>query len=216
MKKHDEIQHGLKKACEKRWSLENMSDSKAGEKKDTLCQKDMITRRPLYDRRSEIIETIPHFWLTDFLGHHALGLLLSEEDQKIFEFLKSVNVEDTEDGESRYTITFKLLYSDRGVDICGCTIKWKDGINATTWIQQESLDGEGEKQGYINGDTSFINWFSDRDDDIKGMTDEVAYIIIDDFWPNTVKYFVNGNFTDEEELAIDKDCHLLLSYCNEE
>lgn len=64
---------------------------------------------------------------------------------------------DTEDGESGYTITFnfaenqyfenesltkKLLYSDRGVETCGCTIKWKDGI--------ESLDGEGEKQGYIN------------------------------------------------------------------
>ncbi|KAI3936140.1 hypothetical protein MKW92_033539 [Papaver armeniacum] len=200
-----------------------MSDSKAEEKKITSCQKDMITSRLLYDRRSEIIETIPHFWLTAFLGHHALGLLLSEEDQKIFEFLKSINVEDTEDGESGHTITFnftenqyfenesltkKLLYSDRGVDICCCTIKWKDGI--------ESLDGEVEKQGYINGDTSFINWFCDRDDDLKGIIDEVAYIIIDDLWPNAVKYFVNGNFTDEEELAIDKDCHLLLSYCNEE
>lgn len=85
---------------------------------------------------------------------------MSEEDQKIFEFLKSVNVEDTEDDESGYTITFnfaenqyfenesltkKLLYSNRGVGTCGCTIKWKDG--------SESLDGEGEKQGYINGDT---------------------------------------------------------------
>ncbi|XP_026445158.1 NAP1-related protein 2-like isoform X2 [Papaver somniferum] len=92
------------------------------------------------------------------------------------------------------SLTKKLLYSDRGVETCGCTIKWKDGF--------ESLDGEGEKQGYINGETSFINWFSYRDDDIKGMTDEVAYMIIDDFWPNAVKYFINGNFTDEEELAI--------------
>ncbi|RZC93929.1 hypothetical protein C5167_016622 [Papaver somniferum] len=194
MKKHAEIQEAQKKACEKRWSLENMSDSKAEEKKITSCQKDMITRRLLYDRRSEIIETIPHFWLTAvFFRSSCPWPSLSEEDQKNF-------------AENQYfeneSLTKKLLYSDRGVETCGCTIKWKDGFVATTWNQQESLDGEGEKQGYINGETSFINWFSYRDDDIKGMTDEVAYMIIDDFWPNAVKYFINGNFTDEEELAI--------------
>ncbi|XP_026380253.1 NAP1-related protein 2-like isoform X3 [Papaver somniferum] len=56
-------------------------------------------RRQIYDQRNEIIKNIPHFWLIAFLSHYALHYLLSEEDQKIFRFINSVNVEETEDNE---------------------------------------------------------------------------------------------------------------------
>ncbi|KAI3867180.1 hypothetical protein MKX03_009052 [Papaver bracteatum] len=62
-------------------------------------------------KKSEIIHRIPHFWLIVFLSHYALHNLLSEEDQKIFKFLNSVDVEETEDGEgviSGYTITLNF------------------------------------------------------------------------------------------------------------
>ncbi|XP_026410220.1 NAP1-related protein 2-like [Papaver somniferum] len=49
-------------------------------------------RRQLYNQRSQIIKSIPCFWLTAFLSHYALHHLLSGEDQKIFRFLNSVNV----------------------------------------------------------------------------------------------------------------------------
>ncbi|XP_026380252.1 NAP1-related protein 2-like isoform X2 [Papaver somniferum] len=76
-------------------------------------------RRQIYDQRNEIIKNIPHFWLIAFLSHYALHYLLSEEDQKIFRFINSVNVEETEDNEgvisgiSIIILTLKIVVSKR-------------------------------------------------------------------------------------------------------
>ncbi|PHT95634.1 hypothetical protein T459_03516 [Capsicum annuum] len=40
-------------------------------------------RQPVFDKRNDIIKTIPDFWLTDFLSHPVLGELLTEEDLKV-------------------------------------------------------------------------------------------------------------------------------------
>ncbi|WZZ67522.1 hypothetical protein YC2023_078892 [Brassica napus] len=71
-----------------------------------------------------------HVWLglgisfhLQFLSHHALGELLTEEDQKfcafhcgfVFKYLSSLDVEDAKDVKSGYCITFHLnpnLYSE--------------------------------------------------------------------------------------------------------
>ncbi|MCL7046374.1 hypothetical protein MKW94_011356 [Papaver nudicaule] len=224
MELHAEIQEVENKAYEKRLKLDEKYDLEAQEKEIAVCEMTKLTRGLFYYRRSKIIDTIPCFWLTAFLGHYALGVLLSEEDQMIFRFLKSVNVEDTEGGECGYIITFnfatnpyfeneslakKLVYTDEGVEICGCIVNWKDGIVATSGNQQA-------KRGYAaDGDTSFFTLFFERDDALKGVFDEVANVIINDLWPNAVKYYVNGNFTDEEEVAIEEDCQYLLSCCEE-
>ncbi|KAM3379240.1 hypothetical protein P3S68_011654 [Capsicum galapagoense] len=62
-------------------------------------------RQPVFDKRNDIIKTIPDFWLTDFLSHPVLGELLTEEDLK---FLSSVEVEDNKDVKTGYTITFNF------------------------------------------------------------------------------------------------------------
>ncbi|MCL7039818.1 hypothetical protein MKW94_024850 [Papaver nudicaule] len=189
-------------------------------KKQPLTNNDKITQKRLLCERSKIIETIPHFWLTAFLGHYALHCLLSEDDQKIFCYLQSINVKDRESGQSGYTVSFKFaqnryfhneclthVFSRSGFKISGCTIEWKDDIDETTGIQL----GKGEIRGCTNPDTSFFAWFSDHDDYSKGVSDEIAGVIIDDLWPNAVEYFLNGNFTTEEEDEILEDCKMLLS-----
>ncbi|GMN28448.1 hypothetical protein TIFTF001_002050 [Ficus carica] len=106
-------------------------------------------RRPVYVKRNDVIKSIPDFWLTAFLSHPALGDLLSDEDQKvghIFKYLDSLDVEDSKDIKSGYSITFNFsenpyfedakltktfTYSDEGTtEISGTTIKWKQGMAA--------------------------------------------------------------------------------------
>ncbi|MBA0757288.1 hypothetical protein Gotri_020395, partial [Gossypium trilobum] len=65
-------------------------------------QKYNEVRRPVYDKRKDIIKKIPDFWLTAFLSHPALGDLLTEEDQKIFKHITSLEVEDFKDLKSGY------------------------------------------------------------------------------------------------------------------
>lgn len=228
MKVHEEILKAEENAVRKRnrCALQKEIELKSGKVMKEECLKDTELLRPVYKKRSKIIETIPNFWLTAFSSHYTLGILLSEEDQKIFKFLESVDVKDTDDGTPAYTIalkfgenpyfknttlTKKIAYSSRQMDIRGWNINWKV---SPTGNQQESLVKKGKKRGCTGGEISFFTWFSDHEDDSRGIPDEVAELIIEDLWPNAIKYFLNGNLTNEEEYAIAEDCRSYL--CNED
>ncbi|XP_038972944.1 NAP1-related protein 2-like [Phoenix dactylifera] len=118
-------------------------NEEASDKVLEVEQKYNEIRRPVYVKRNEIIQSIPDFWLTAFLSHPALSDLLTEEDQKIFKYLVSLDVEDCQDLKSGYSIIFnfspnpyfedtKLVktysFTEEGVaNITGTTIKWKEG-----------------------------------------------------------------------------------------
>ncbi|RZC63943.1 hypothetical protein C5167_025704 [Papaver somniferum] len=137
------------------------------------------SRRQIYERRSEIIERIPYFWLIAFSSHYALHHLLSSEDRKIFRYLKSVDVEETEDAKgvvSGYTITLefdtnpyfendslvKMIsytivsinplqgYTENKVNISVSDTHWKDGMDITSRNRREFTDTG----------TSFFTWFT--------------------------------------------------------
>ncbi|KAI3886045.1 hypothetical protein MKX03_003626 [Papaver bracteatum] len=190
-------------------------------------------RRHIYNQRNEIIKNIPHFWLIAFLSHYALHYLLSEEDQKIFRYLNSVNVEETEDNEgviSGYTITLNFdnnpyfengclkktisytvmstdplkEYSDGEVKICVSDIHWKDGKDITSGRKDKTT---GNERGFTDTGTSFFTWFSDRRYDAMEAYDQVADLIKQDFWPDAGRYFAYGNLDDGKKVdlvAIDK------------
>ncbi|KAI3870230.1 hypothetical protein MKX03_011918 [Papaver bracteatum] len=122
-----------------------------------LCES---LRTDIYKRRSEIIKSIPHFWLIAFLSHYALHLMLCEEDQKIFRFLNS-------------TISYTIMstdplkeYSDGEMNIRTSSILWKDDLLAL-----------------ITG-TSFFTWFSGLGCLAMETYDEVADLIKQDLWPD--------------------------------
>ncbi|KAH7683884.1 template-activating factor I protein [Dioscorea alata] len=173
-------------------------------------------RRPVYSKRDEIIRAIPDFWLTAFLSHPALGELLTEEDQKVFRYLVSIDVEDSKDVKSGYSIIFNFspnpffedtkltkTYSflDEGTtNITGTEIKWKDGVDIAN---SAGLEKKGSKRPLA--EESFFSWFGEtqQKNDSDGMTDEVAEIIKEDLWPNPLKYF--NNEADEEDFEGDAD-----------
>lgn len=195
--------------------LEKVNEE-ASDKVLEVEQKYNEIRRPVYNRRNGIIKTIPDFWLTAFLSHPALCDLLSEEDQKIFKHLLSLDVEDFKDVKSGYCITFnfspnpyfedtKLMkmfsFSDEGMTkITGTAIKWKEGMGLANGVSGEK---KSSKRPFSEG--SFFSWFSEtqQKDLSEGFHDEIAEIIKEDLWPNPLKYF--NNEADEEDFDGDDD-----------
>ncbi|XP_038725987.1 NAP1-related protein 2-like [Tripterygium wilfordii] len=189
--------------------LEKINEE-ASDKVLEVEQKYNEIRKPVYDKRSEIVKSIPDFWLTAFLSHPALGELLTEEDQKIFKHLISLEVEDFKDVKSGYSITFnfepnpyfedtKLVKSftflDEGTTkITATSINWKEGMGIPNGVNH---DKKGNKRPLA--DESFFSWFSDTQpkDDVDEIHDEIAEIIKEDLWPNPLNYF--NTEADEED-----------------
>ncbi|XP_010258384.1 PREDICTED: NAP1-related protein 2-like [Nelumbo nucifera] len=210
-----ELVLSIEKLQEIQDELEKVNEE-ASDKVLEVEQKYNEIRRPVYNKRNDIIKTIPDFWLTAFLSHPALGDLLSEEDQKIFKFLNSLDVDDFKDVKSGYSITFNFnpnpyfedtkltktfTFFDEGTTkITGTTIKWKEGMDIANGVNHEK---KGNKRPLA--EESFFNWFSEtqQKDITEGIHDEVAEIIKEDLWPNPLKYF--NNEADEEDFDGDED-----------
>ncbi|KAJ4823919.1 NAP1- protein 2 [Turnera subulata] len=190
-------------------------NEEASDKVLEIEQKYNEVRRPVYAKRNDIIKSIPDFWLTAFLSHPALCELLTEEDQKIFKYLDSLEVEDFKDVKSGYSIAFlfnenphfedtkltkSFTFSDEGTTIItGTNIKWKEGMGGSNGVNHEK---QGNKRPLA--EMSFFTWFAETEQkDISELHDEVAEIIKDDLWPNPLKYF--NNDADEEDSEGDED-----------
>lgn len=205
-----ELVLSIEKLQEIQDELEKINEE-ASDKVLEIEQKYNEIRKPVYDKRNEIIKSIPDFWLTAFLSHPALGDLLNEEDQKIFKYLSSLEVEDYKDVKSGYSITFnfnpnpyfedtKLIktftFLEEGTTkVTATPIKWKEGKGIPNGVNHEK---KGNKRA--PNDVSFFSWFTDTEqkDDMDDIHDEVAELIKDDLWPNPLTYF-NNEEPDEED-----------------
>ncbi|KAI4336005.1 hypothetical protein L6164_014585 [Bauhinia variegata] len=205
-----ELVHSIEKLQEIQDELEKINEE-ASDKVLEIEQKYNVLRKPVYDKRNEIIKSIPDFWMTAFLSHPALGELLNEEDQKVFKYLSSLEVEDSKDVKSGYSITFNFnsnpyfendklvktftFHEEGSTKITSTPIKWKEGKGIPNGVTHEK---KGNKRA--PNDVSFFSWFSDTEqkDDMDDIHDEVAEIIKDDLWPNPLNYF--NNDADEEDV----------------
>ncbi|KAH7532634.1 hypothetical protein FEM48_Zijuj04G0042400 [Ziziphus jujuba var. spinosa] len=182
-----ELVLSIEKLQEVQDELEKVNEE-ASDKVLEVEQKYNEIRRPVYLRRNDIIKTIPDFWLTAFLSHPALCDLLSEEDQKIFKYLDSLDVEDFKDVKSGYSITFNFnenpyfedakltkafTFFDEGTTkITGTTIKWKEGAAAANGVNHEK---KGNKRPLA--EESFFSWFGEtQQKDIAELHDEVGSV----------------------------------------
>ncbi|MBA0707640.1 hypothetical protein Golax_019669 [Gossypium laxum] len=152
---HDQIDGDLVISIEKLQEIQDELEKineEASEEVLEVEQKYNEVRKPVYDKRNEIINSIPDFWLTAFLSHPALGDLLTEEDQKIFKYINSLEVEDFKDLKSGYTITFNFnsnpyfentkltktfTFLDDGTKITATPIKWKEGKGLPNGVNHE-------------------------------------------------------------------------------
>ncbi|XP_009623886.1 NAP1-related protein 2 [Nicotiana tabacum] len=213
-----ELVFSIEKLQEIQDELEKINEE-ASDKVLEVEQKYNEIRKPVYDKRNDIIKAIPDFWLTAFLSHPVLGELLAEEDQKIFKFLSSIEVEDSKDVKSGYSITFNFnanpyfentklsktytFLEDGPTKISATTIKWKEGMGIPNGVAHEK---KGNKRSHA--EESFFTWFSEvnqkdeDEDEALEIQDEVADIIKDDLWPNPLTYF--NNEPDEEDFDGDE------------
>lgn len=210
-----DLVNSIEKLQEVQDELEKVNEQASDEVLE-IEQKYNEIRRPVYEKRNEIIKSIPDFWVTAFLSHPVLGELLNVEDQKIFKYLDSLDVEDFKDVTSGYSLTFifkpnpyfedtKLVktytFLDEGsTKITGTAIKWKEGMGA-------AYGGNTEMKGNKRppSEESFFSWFSETQlkDIADGLSDEVGEIIKEDLWPNPLKYF--NNEADEEDSDGEED-----------
>ncbi|TQD92022.1 hypothetical protein C1H46_022426 [Malus baccata] len=208
---------------EKDLLVAGLINEEASDKVLEVEQKYNEVRRPVYDKRNDIIKSIPDFWLTAFLSHPALSELLTEEDQKIFKHLTSLEVEDFKDVKSGYAITFvfspnpyfedtkltkTFTFLDEATKVTATSIKWKEGMGIPNGVNH---DKKGNKRPQV--EESFFSWFSDSqhkdilEDEIH---DEIAEVIKEDLWPNPLTYF-NHEADDDEEFddeEADEEVHL--------
>ncbi|KAI4346418.1 hypothetical protein L6164_007315 [Bauhinia variegata] len=203
-----ELLQYLEKLQQVQEEIEQVSEEES-EKVLEIEQKYNEIRKPVYDRRNEIIKTIPDFWLTAFLSHPTLSDLLSEEDQKVFKYLDSLYVEDFKDMKLGYTITLNFkenpyfentkltktlaFFDDEPTKITGTDIKWKEGMDVSNGVNHEM---KGNKR--LLAEESFFSWFSESQEEAIELTDEVAEMIRDDLWPNPLKYFNNDADEDSD------------------
>ncbi|XP_004499424.1 NAP1-related protein 2 [Cicer arietinum] len=210
-----ELVLNIEKLQEIQDELEKINEE-ASDKVLEIEQKYNEIRKPVYDKRNDLIKSIPDFWLTAFLSHPALGDLLNEEDQKIFKYFSSLEVEDHKDVKSGYSITFnfnpnpyfedtKLVktftFLEEGTTkVTATPIKWKEGKEIPNGVSHEK---KGNKRAPT--DISFFSWFSDTEqkEDLDDIHCEVAEIIKDDLWPNPLTYFNNEEADEDDDEAGD-------------
>ncbi|CAH2036935.1 unnamed protein product [Thlaspi arvense] len=177
-----ELVLSIEKLQEIQDDLEKINE-KASDEVLEVEQKYNVIRKPVYDKRNEIIKAIPDFWLTavigcleqsfsnnwdlesvfplQFMSHPALCELLTDEDQKIFKYLSSLDVEDAKDVKSGYSITFHFSpnpyfedesltktfdFLDEGTTkITATPIKWKEGKGLPNGVNHEK---KGNKRAF--------------------------------------------------------------------
>ncbi|OAY31022.1 NAP1-related protein 2 [Manihot esculenta] len=200
--------------------LEKINEE-ASDKVLEVEQKYNEIRKPVYDKRNDIIKSIPDFWLTAFLSHPVLHTLLNEEDQKIFKYISSLEVEDFKDVKSGYSITFNFqpnpyfedtkltktfTFLDEGTtEITATPIKWKEGMGMPNGVTHEK---KGNKRPFV--DDGFFSWFSStvQKEAMEDYQDEIADVIKEDLWPNPLSYFntdPDDEFEGDEADEGDKD-----------
>ncbi|KAI3440608.1 uncharacterized protein J3R85_003380 [Psidium guajava] len=208
-----ELVLSIEKLQEIQDELEKINEE-ASDKVLEVEQKYNEIRRPVYDKRGDIIKSIPDFWLTAFLSHPALCELLTEDDQKMFKYLSSLEVEDFKDVKSGYSITFNFnpnpyfedakltktfTFHDDGTKVTATPIKWKEGMGLPNGVSHEK---KGNKRPLM--EESFFHWFADiSQKEMEDINDEIAEIIKEDLWPNPLTYF--NNDADEEDFDGEDD-----------
>jgi len=202
----DEIQNNLDQLTEKA-SVEIL----------VVEQKYNKLRRPHYQKRNEIIATLPAFWSTVFSNHPQVSSIMTEKDEEALTFCTEMEVEEFEDIKSGYKVTFRFKenpyftndvivkefhISDEMTDDDApaskhTEIKWKHGKCLVPKIPDPKAGMKRSKDD-MGGPASFFTWFNDTSED--GIC-EIGESLKDDIWPNPLQYYlndINDSMEDEE------------------
>ncbi|XP_025107119.1 protein SET-like [Pomacea canaliculata] len=177
-------------------------NEKASEEILKVEQKYNKLKKPYYDKRNELIEQIPNFWVTAFVNHPQISAILDQEEEECLHYLKKVEVEEFEDIKSGYKISFhfksnpyfstEVLCKEFHLAPTGdpesksTPIFWNKGMDLTTKTQETATNGQNRKRK-LGNKRNFFGWFLDNNDP---SADDIAEVIKDDMWPNPLQYYL--------------------------
>ncbi|XP_078596117.1 protein SET-like isoform X25 [Branchiostoma floridae x Branchiostoma japonicum] len=179
-------------------------------------------RKPFFEKRNDLIQKIPNFWVTAFVNHPQVSALLTEEDEECLHYLTKLEVEEFEDIKSGYRCSpatylgIKFFFDDNPffeneviekefhLGSSGdpasksSEIKWKEGMDLTK--RNKEITKQGRKRLHEEP-RSFFFWFTDNTD---ASCDDIAEVIKDDMWPNPLQYYLVPD-VEVEENGLDDD-----------
>jgi len=198
----------IQEIIEKIDEVQNQVDvlnEKASEEILKVEQKYNEIRQPYYEKRSNLIKQIPHFWAVSFMNHPQFSAVITDEDEKILEYLESLIVKESEDIKSGYKIIFTFAsnpyfknsalikqfnVNENGEASESTKIDWYPGkdVTAKTVSKEKKRSSEAMQE-------SFFNFF---DDSVSGYVDDFGEVIKDDLWNNPMQYYLASELDDEE------------------
>lgn len=205
----DELTNALEAidGCQNEIDLQN---EKASEEILKVEQKYNKMRRPLFEKRTQLIKKIPEFWLQSFLNHPIVSSIVDVEEEDCFEFLEMLEVEESEDIKTGYKLHFHFrenpyfgnksltkefsLGTGEAPASTSTPVEWKEGKDLIKQLQSGAQKA-GRKKRHLEF-KSFFEWFQDHNDPVN---DEIAEIIKDDLWPNPLQYFLVPDIEVEPE-----------------
>ncbi|MEQ2204346.1 hypothetical protein XENOCAPTIV_011757 [Xenoophorus captivus] len=150
-------------------------------------------RQPFFQKRSELIAKIPNFWVTTFVNHPQvlilLGLVLNEMfvSDHLFSLVFLQSFDENPYFENK-VLSKEFNVNDGGDPVSKSTeIKWKAGKDLTKRTGQ-TANKAGKKRQHEEPE-SFFTWFTDHSD---AGADELGEVIKDDIWPNPLQYYLVG------------------------
>nr|AAM76142.1 SET protein [Boltenia villosa] len=202
------VQDAIEKIDEAQTEVDRLNEQ-AAEEILKVEQKYNKLKWPHYVKRSELITSIPNFWVTTFVNHPQISALLNEEDEDALHYLTKVEVQECSEIKTGYTISFYFSenpYFENDVltrefqvgegrvpSSSSITIKWKKGKDLTARaVEEGSLKGKRKSEEL----ESFFSWFSDSGD---CGPDELGEVIKDDIWPNPLHYYLAPEGVDDDD-----------------
>ncbi|XP_030746326.1 protein SET [Sitophilus oryzae] len=208
-----EYDHATQKTLEEIDAIQNELDTineKASEEILQIERKYNRIRKPHFEKRNQLINSIPNFWVTAMMNHPDLSNLFSgQEEEDCLHHLTKIEIEDFEDIMSGYYIKFYFdenPYFENAVltkeyhlgndppTSKSSQIIWKEGYQLGQ-NTQETTNKNSRKRRVDCLKTSFFNWFNDN---IDPYTDDFAEEFKDDLWLNPLQYYLVADGQEEE------------------
>ncbi|CAH1377835.1 unnamed protein product [Tenebrio molitor] len=166
----------------------------------TIEQKYKKLRQHYFNKRSEVIETIPDFWSTVFTSHPSICHILYEDEEDCLRHLQKLEVETADNIKSGYSIKLyfnenpyfknevlmkEFFYKQGHLSSVSTKIDWKKPHPITPAAREGSSKGS-RKRSHSTQQT-FFGWFANNED---ASSDIIAEIIKDDIWVNSLHYYL--------------------------
>lgn len=184
-------------------------NEKASEEILKIEQKYIQIRRPHFEKRNELLKSVPNFWLTSLANHPVIAPMIeSAEDEDCLHYMVNLDVEEFEDVKSGYRLKlhfvenpyiknevlvkeFQVVSPDETVVSTSTPIEYKNTQEGMTLKQivETSLEQTRSNRSRRSGpqlQQSFFAWLVES---IESGQDEIAEILKDQIWPNPLELF---------------------------